>query len=70
MSEAAIFTYGLVVFGIVSAACWMIIWGIVQERRDREGGLDAGPDARSSAGEPTKTEASGKTIPTAPAGQG
>ncbi len=70
MSEAAIFTYGFVVFGIVSAACWMIIWGIVQERRDREAGLDAGPDARSPADEATKTEAGGKTIPTAPAGQG
>jgi hypothetical protein len=44
MSEVAIFLYGLVVFSIVSAACMLIVWGIVQERRDREQ-LDAGPDA-------------------------
>jgi hypothetical protein len=70
MSEAAIFTYGFVVFGIVSAACWMIIWGIVQERRDREQGLDAGPDARPSEGERTTTETGGKTIPTATTDRG
>lgn len=64
MSEAAIFAYGFVVFGIVSAACWLIIWGIVQERRDREHGLDAGPDARPAGGEPTRTEEGGKTVPT------
>ncbi|MGB3098234.1 MAG: hypothetical protein WBB30_02965 [Solirubrobacterales bacterium] len=46
MNEAAIFIYGLVVFGIVSSACWLIVWGIVQERRDREH-LDAGPDVES-----------------------
>jgi len=44
MSEVAIFIYGLVVFAIVSTACWLIVWGIVEERRDREQ-LDAGPDA-------------------------
>lgn len=44
MSEIAIFIYGLAVFSIVSAACLLIVWGIVQERRDRER-LDAGPDA-------------------------
>ncbi len=36
MSDVVIFVYGLVVFTIVSAACWMIVWGIVAERRDRE----------------------------------
>ncbi len=41
MNELAIFIYGLVVFAIVSTACWLIIWGIVQERHDREH-LDAG----------------------------
>ncbi len=59
MSEAAIFAYGFVVFGIVSAACWLIIWGIVQERRDRET-LDAGPNARPVGGERTVTERAGE----------
>ena len=48
MSEVAIFLYGLVVFAIVSAACWLIIWGIFEERRDRET-LDAGPNVRAAA---------------------
>lgn len=45
MSEAAIFIYGLAVFTIVAAACGLIVFGIVEERRSREQ-LDAGPDAR------------------------
>lgn len=45
MSEAAIFIYGLAVFTIVSAACGLIVFGILEERRSREH-LDAGPDAR------------------------
>jgi hypothetical protein len=45
MSEAAIFIYGLAVFAIVAAACGLIVFGIVEERRSREQ-LDAGPDAR------------------------
>ena len=44
MNDVAIFLYGLVVTGIVATACWLIVWGILQERRDREQ-LDAGPDA-------------------------
>ncbi|HKJ36390.1 MAG TPA: hypothetical protein VKA36_07480 [Solirubrobacterales bacterium] len=61
MSEIAIFFYGLVVFSIVSAACWIIAWGIVQERRDRRQ-LDAGPGARAGEiGESTSTDAAGTT---------
>jgi hypothetical protein len=45
MSELAIFIYGFVVFSIVSTACWLIVYGIINERRDRQT-LDAGPDAR------------------------
>lgn len=45
MNATAIFFYGLVVFAIVATACWLIVWGIIEERRDREH-LDAGPDAR------------------------
>lgn len=37
MSDLAIFIYGLLVTAIVAAACILIVWGIVQERRDREG---------------------------------
>jgi hypothetical protein len=44
MNDVAIFFYGLVVTAIVATACWLIVWGIIQERRDREQ-LDAGPDA-------------------------
>jgi hypothetical protein len=36
MSAAAIFAYGTVVFAIVSAALGILVWGIVNERRDRE----------------------------------
>jgi hypothetical protein len=31
----AIFIYGVVVFGIVSLAMSLLVWGIVNERRDR-----------------------------------
>jgi hypothetical protein len=33
--NAAIFVYGSVVFGIVSLAMSLLVWGIVNERRDR-----------------------------------
>lgn len=36
MTGGAIFAYGIVVSAIVAAACWLIVWGIIQERRDRE----------------------------------
>jgi hypothetical protein len=55
MNEVTIFIYGLVVCAIVATACWLIVWGIVEERRDREQ-LDAGPDAElppSGSREPT-----------------
>lgn len=41
-----IFIYGCVVFGIVSAAVGLIVWGIGAERHDREA------LAREVAGEP------------------
>ncbi len=68
MSEVAIFTYGLVVFAIVSAACWLIVWGIYQERRDRqqmEG--EASPESTTSPS--ARTLASGTTVG-APPGAG
>lgn len=36
MSAAAIFVYGTVVFAIVVTALSLLVWGIVNERRDRE----------------------------------
>jgi membrane protein implicated in regulation of membrane protease activity len=36
MSAAAIFVYGTIVFAIVVAALALLVWGIVNERRDRE----------------------------------
>lgn len=64
MSEAAIFIYGLAVFAIVSAACWLIVWGIVEERRDREQ-LDAGPGARiPTPGTDAATTPGGETVVT------
>ena len=36
MSAVAIFVYGTVVFAIVAAALGLLVWGIVNERRDRE----------------------------------
>ncbi len=33
--NVAIFVYGSVVFGIVSLAMSLLVWGIVNERRDR-----------------------------------
>ena len=35
MSSVGIFVFGVVVTTIVIAACWLIAWGIVTERRDR-----------------------------------
>jgi hypothetical protein len=31
-----IFIFGMAVFAIVGAACWLIAYGILEERRDRE----------------------------------
>lgn len=44
MGDLAIFIYGLAVTSIVALACWLIVYGIIEERRSREQ-LDAGPDA-------------------------
>jgi hypothetical protein len=35
MSSVGIFVFGVFVTTIVIAACWLIAWGIVTERRDR-----------------------------------
>jgi hypothetical protein len=35
MNSAGIFVFGVLVTAIVIAACWLIAWGIVTERRDR-----------------------------------
>ncbi len=35
MNSAGIFVFGLLVFALVAAACWLIAYGIVAERRDR-----------------------------------
>jgi hypothetical protein len=35
MSSVGIFVFGVFVTTIVVAACWLIAWGIVTERRDR-----------------------------------
>lgn len=45
----AIFIYGTVVFAIVSIALGLIVWGIVNERRDRT----RFEQAREVFGEPT-----------------
>lgn len=55
MSELAIFIYGLVVFSIVAAACTLVVYGIITERRSREQ-LDAGPEARDPSELPPGTE--------------
>jgi hypothetical protein len=60
MSELAIFIYGLVVFSIVSTACWLIVYGIINERRDRQT-LDAGPDARPLDPPATATQSGKRT---------
>jgi hypothetical protein len=36
VNEPAIFLYGVVVFAIVATACALIVFGIVEERRDRQ----------------------------------
>lgn len=67
MSEIAIFLYGLAVFSIVAVACWIIVWGIFQERRDRET-TDAGPGARpDQPAAATATARGGETVAVPPA---
>lgn len=61
MDEIAIFLYGLVVFGIVSAACVLIGWGVVAERRDHRE-LDAEAQRRGGMDSQTATAASGRTV--------
>ena len=36
MNNAGIFVFGVFVMAFVIAACWLIAWGIVTERRDRQ----------------------------------
>jgi uncharacterized membrane protein (DUF485 family) len=35
VNNAGIFAFGVFVMTFVIAACWLIAWGIVTERRDR-----------------------------------
>lgn len=63
MSEVAIFIYGLVAFGIVGAACALIIHGVLEERRDR-GAQDARAAAVDAHRREASTSRSGVTIAT------
>ena len=38
MSSGAIFVFGIFVFTLVASALAVIVWGIVEDRRSREGG--------------------------------
>jgi hypothetical protein len=37
VNDAGIFVFGVVVFAVVAAACGLIVYGIVAERRERKG---------------------------------
>ena len=58
-----IFVFGTVVFAIVGAACWLIAFGILEERRDRES-LEARQAEALEAAErhPVTTRADGITV--------
>jgi len=36
MNSVGIFIFGLFITGIVTAACFLIVYGIITERRERE----------------------------------
>jgi len=36
MNSVGIFIFGLFITGIVAAACFLIVYGIITERRERE----------------------------------
>jgi hypothetical protein len=53
MNAVGIFIFGLFVTGIVSAACALIVWGIIAERRERES-LAESRDSAQSPGQSTQ----------------
>ena len=61
--NTGIFIYGALVFAIVAAACAMIAWGIVAERRDRSK-LEAehGPALRRGRRERVTTGEDSRTV--------
>lgn len=61
MDEVAIFLYGLVVFAIVGAACGLIGWGVVAERRDHLE-KDATAEAAGGNDAETATDVRGDTV--------
>ena len=60
MSSLGILLYGAVVTAIVATACYLVVRGIIEDRRDRAE-LDAGPWARMPSGGPVHTDAAART---------
>lgn len=65
MNEIGIFLFGLAVFSLVGAACVLIGWGMITERRDRAE-TDAHADAMGAQHVTTATGESGQTHATGP----
>lgn len=65
MNEIGIFLFGLVVISIVCAACVLIGWGMITERRDRVE-TDAHADAMGAQHVTTATGEGGRTQATGP----
>ena len=61
MSSLGIFLYGLAVTAIVAAACYLVVRGIIEDRRDRAD-IDAGPEAHIPASGPVVTGADARTV--------
>lgn len=58
-----IFIFGMVVFAIVAGACWLIAFGILEERRDLEALEAQQADALEAAERhPVTTRADGSTV--------
>lgn len=57
MSSPAIFLYGLAVTAIVAAACYLVVRGIIEDRRDR-----ADIDAHIPPSGPVVTGADARTV--------
>lgn len=61
MSSLGIFIYGLAVTAIVAAACYLVVRGIIEDRRDRAD-IDAGPEAHNASAGPVFTGADARTV--------